>query len=334
MARSSNPSSNTQGSLQRSELVLNADGSIYHLALKPEQIAPTVLTVGDPGRVPKVARHFDALEFELEKREFRSCTGRIGERRFTVLSTGIGTDNIDIALNELDALVNLDLAGRKPRDQHRRLNIIRLGTSGSLQADIPVGKLVCSSHGLGLDGLLSWYLDPDARIQFGPPKGQQPEAGGSAGLPWPCELDAFPLPPYLCPADPELLNWFGADFARGITATCPGFYGPQGRSLRLQPVMPDLPMRLSGMRFGEHRVSNFEMETAAIYGLGALLGHRCLSINVILANRINGEFAQNPSALVEDMISQVLRILSDAPLSTSGPERDSTDGEIAQVPGA
>ncbi len=315
-----------------SELVLNADGSIYHLAMRPEDVADLVLTVGDPGRVPKVARHFDSVQSEREKREFRSCTGWLGAQRVTVLSTGIGTDNIDIALNELDALVNINLATRQPLDHTRSLTIVRLGTSGSLQQDVPVGSLVVSSHGLGLDGLLDFYRAPAHLVQWGPVaearkpaldhaiapvldplSGLQAGAPASSGadlpLPWPGELDHFPLRPYLCAADAGLLAQFGPEYVRGITATCPGFYGPQGRRLRLEPVLPDLPQRLGRLRFGAHRVTNFEMETAAIYGLGALLGHRCLSLNVILANRITGEFAPDPAAAVEGLIQSVLGVL-------------------------
>ncbi len=296
-----------------SELILNADGSVYHLALQPDQVAQNILTVGDPGRVAKVARHFDRIEFEVEKREFRTCTGWIGGLRLTVLSTGIGADNIDIVFNELDALVNLDLVNRSIRPQLKALNIIRLGTSGSLQEDVPVDSLVASSHGLGLDGLMDFYLDPDGKIQ-------RKNTDSSGILPWPAELDTFPLPPYLCSASQKLLNLFPEQYIQGITATCPGFYGPQGRNLRLQAIMPDLPKRLSKMRFGEHRVTNFEMETAAIYGMGALLGHRCLSVNVILANRITGEFSPNPAAGVEHMITEVLGILTSGPALPSGPD--------------
>ncbi len=317
--------------LEPSELILNADGSIYHLALKPEHLAETILTVGDPGRVPRVSAFFDAIEHQSEKREFRSCTGRIGKRRFTVLSTGIGTDNIDIALNELDALVNLDLEHRVPREKLTRLEIIRLGTSGSLQADLPVDALVVSSHGLGLDGLLHFYRDPEGLIQRGPAQTGETEeketavpetamrdtAERKALLPWPIELDTFPLKPYLCAADHALLSRFPANWVKGITATCPGFYGPQGRSLRLEPALKDLPERLTRLRIGSHRVTNFEMETAAIYGLGALLGHRCVSVNVILANRVTGQFSGNASAAVDRMIRTVLETLTGAPAMPS-----------------
>lgn len=295
--------------LESSELITNADGSIYHLALKPEQVADTVLTVGDPGRVPRVSRHFDHIESEVEKREFRSCTGTLAGQRMTVLSTGIGTDNIDIALNELDALCNIDLESRQIKQPLRSLRIIRLGTSGSLQADIPVDALVLSSHGLGLDGLLDYYQDPEHRLQW---SGENPEHSPQNNqlIPWPQDLNQFPIRPYLIAGSSKLQELFPPSIARGITATCPGFYGPQGRNLRLQSILPDLPHRLSQLRFGEHRVTNFEMETAAIYGLGALLGHQCASVNVILANRINGTFSKNPSAAVDYLIRSVLEILT------------------------
>jgi uridine phosphorylase len=285
-----------------SELILNADGSVYHLALRPEHLADTVFTVGDPDRVERVARHFDAVEFEGRKREFRTCTGRIGQRRFTVLSTGIGTDNIDIALNELDALASIDLEARRPLGEGRSLTIVRLGTSGSLQPDVPVDALVLGTHGLGLDGLLGWYADHR--------RAEDPEQDLGEDAAWWRALADLPVQPYLVAADPDLLARFPPLFHRGVTATCPGFYAPQGRQLRLRAVVPDLPARLGALRIGPHRVINFEMETAAIYGLGRLLGHRCLSANVILANRATGDFSSDPRGGVDRLIEAVLGVLA------------------------
>ncbi len=289
-----------------SELILRSDGSIYHLAMRPEDLAPTVVTVGDPGRVPMVAEHFDAVESEGMHREFRFATGRIGSRRYTVLSTGIGADNIDIALNELDALANIDFEQRVPRAEHRRLRIVRIGTSGSLQADLPVDAFVVGSHGLGLDGLLGWYSGGRSAEDALHDLDEQA---------WWKELESVQLPfrPYLVAADTDLLEAFPPLFHRGVTATCPGFYAPQGRSIRLQAALPDLPSELGKLRFGTERVLNFEMETAPIYGLGRLMGHACLSANVILANRVKGQFSATPQRSIERLIEAVLKVLGGLP---------------------
>lgn len=283
--------------LSPSELVLNADGSVYHLALHPDRIADTVITVGDPGRVPRVSRHFDSIEYEGGKREFLTHTGRLGRRRLTVTSTGIGTDNVDIVLTELDILANVDLQRREIREEHRALNILRLGTSGALQDDLAVDSLVVSTHGLGLDGLLGWYGGPpdsdpalrDALLQH---------------------LGELPVRPYLAAASPDVERLFPPSFARGVTATCPGFYGPQGRRIRLPPAVPDLLDRLASFRHGPHRVTNLEMETAGIFGLAGLLGHRACSVNTILANRPLGGFSPDPAAAVDGLIASVLEVLA------------------------
>jgi uridine phosphorylase len=289
-----------------SELILRSDGSIYHLAMQPEQLARTVLTVGDPARVAMVAAHFDALEAEGTHREFRFATGRIGDRRYTVLSTGIGADNIDIALNELDALVNVNFQTRMPHPEQRRLRIVRIGTSGSLQPELPVDAFVVGSHGLGLDGLLSWYAAH---------RSAEDALHDLDEHAWWQDMQALNLPvvPYLVAANPELLRAFPPLFHRGVTATCPGFYAPQGRSIRLKALVPDLPAQLSRLRIGNEQVLNFEMETAPIYGLGRLLGHDCLSANVILANRIQGHFSATPKRSVERLIEAVLAVLQTLP---------------------
>lgn len=290
-----------------SELILREDGSIYHLAMHPEQLAPTVLTVGDPGRVAMVSKHFDRIEHKGQHREFCFATGFLGERRYTVLSTGIGADNIDIALNELDALVNVDFEQREPMAKQRSLRIVRIGTSGSLQPDVPVDAFVLGSHGLGLDGLLSWYADAYAAEDTLHDLDQEA---------WWKQVEAMRLPirPYLVAASSTLLHAFPPLFHRGVTATCPGFYAPQGRSIRLKAAQPDLPLQLSKLRIGNERVLNFEMETAPIYGLGRLLGHECLSANVILANRIHGRFSKAPTAGVERLIEAVLGVLQSMPM--------------------
>lgn len=282
-----------------SELILNPNGSVYHLNLRPEQLANTIITVGDPGRVATVSQHFEHIEHRVEKREFVTHTGTFRNKRLTVLSTGIGTDNIDIVLNELDALVNIDLGTRQIRDTLRSLSIVRLGTSGTLHADIPVDSLVLSSHGLGLDNVLHYYNHE----QEGPLQRLEQEILEHT------RLEGFNIRPYLVSGDELLLDHFSQLGTSGITATCSGFYGPQGRQLRLPPAIPDILDRLASFHNGNHRITNFEMETSAIYGLGKLLGHRCLSINTIIANRAKGEFSKDPKAAVEQMIRRALELL-------------------------
>lgn len=284
--------------IEESELILNSRGAIYHIDLRPEELAGTVLLVGDPGRVPVVSRFFDKIEVERSHREFVAHTGYIGRERFTVLSTGIGTDNIDIVLNELDALVNIDLETRMVKSDHTSLRIIRLGTSGSLQADIPVDHFVASTHGIGIDNLLHFY-----RLQ---PEGEDLLQAFITHT----QLQAPFARPTLAGAAPGLLKRFTDGYFQGITVTCPGFYGPQGRVLRLGLAQPELIRRLTGFQYGPHRISNFEMETSAIYGLGRLLGHQCLSLNVIVANRISKTFTADSAKAVAGLISKSLDILS------------------------
>ncbi|MFA6260748.1 MAG: nucleoside phosphorylase [Bacteroidia bacterium] len=278
------------------ELILNPDGSVYHLHLKPEELADTVLLVGDPGRVPMVSAYFDALEVQKEHREFITHTGRLGGQRISVISTGIGTDNIDIVLNELDALVNIDLQTHQVKSKHHRLNLIRIGTSGALQADLDVDSCIVSAYGLGLDSLLHFYQTqtrPDTEKILG-------EINRQFNLPF--------LTPYLFAADSALLNLFST-FPSGITVTGNGFYGPQGRTLRASARYPDLLDRLTAIQLSNTRITNFEMETAAIYGLAALLGHRALSVNAIIANRIQNRFSSNPGKTVLNTIEEVIRLL-------------------------
>lgn len=280
-----------------SELVLNPSGSIYHLNLHPEQVADTIFLVGDPGRVPRVSKFFDKIEHRVEKREFVTHTGFLGEKRLTVLSTGIGTDNIDIVLNELDALVNIDLKTRSVKDTLTSLNLIRLGTSGSLSADIPVGALVTSVIGAGLDNLLHYYGSPTNEREQ---RLARDLTEFAAGL-------GIQISPSVAKGNEELINRAGKSMQRGITLTCPGFYGPQGRTLRLGSILTKSFFENIGQfEFEGLRVTNFEMETSAIFGLSKMLGHRAASCNAILANRITGEFSKDPKALEEKLIRQVL----------------------------
>ncbi len=288
--------------IAESELIINSRGAVYHLDIRPEELAPTVVTVGDPDRVKEVSKYFDRIEHKNQHREFISHTGYVGNKRITVLSSGIGPDNIDIVINELDALVNIDFTTREIRKELRSLNIIRLGTSGSLQADIPVDSFVASTHGLGIDNLLNFYRNEQ----------NEQEKLLLQSFVTHTQLHGQMSYPYITSAAPSLLKHFVANFHPGITVTCPGFYGPQGRVLRLGIHNPNLINRLTDFRFGDHRITNFEMETSAIYGLGKLLGHHCLAINAIVANRVKQEFSRDGKAAVELLIQNFIRIFADS----------------------
>lgn len=285
--------------IAESELILNSRGAIYHLDVRPEELAHTIITVGDPDRVQEVSRHFDSIEVKRNHREFVTHTGMLGKKRISVVSTGIGTDNIDIILNELDALVNIDFNSRTINHKLSTLTIIRLGTSGSLQGDIEVDSMVASTHGLGIDNLLNYYRhdNNDEEMQI-----LQQFAAHT-------QLSSHFSQPYISGAASAILKNFVEGFHHGITVTCPGFYGPQGRVLRLGLTNPDLIDRLTQFTFGNHRITNFEMETSAIYGLGKLLGHHCLSISAIVANRVKKEFSKDGAKAVDTMISKCLTII-------------------------
>ncbi|HWB90604.1 MAG TPA: nucleoside phosphorylase [Puia sp.] len=286
--------------IPESELIINSRGAIYHLDLRPEELAPTVITVGDPDRVDRVSKHFDAIEHRSHHREFVSHTGRIGKKRLTVVSTGIGTDNIDIVLNELDALANIDFATRTVKKSLTPLTIIRVGTSGALQQDIPVDSFVASTHGLGIDNLLNFYRH-DANEE---------ENELLHSFATQTQLHHRLAQPYISSASATLLRHFATGFHHGITVTCPGFYGPQGRVLRLGLTQPELIDKLTGFSYGPHRITNFEMETAGIYGLGKLLGHACLSLSAIVANRVSKTFSADGQAAVDQLIRKTLDIVA------------------------
>jgi len=276
-------------------------GAVYHLNLMPEQLAETILLVGDPERVEKVSRYFDFLEYTVRHREFITHTGQLGPNRISVIGTGIGTDNIDIVLNELDSLHNLDFVDEQPLNPPKSLRVIRLGTSGAIQSDIEAGSILCSSMALGLDGLMPFYADST-----------DPECAANtnallAGFP---ELRKTAIPT-MNAADPALLDQIAReDLPRGITLTCAGFYAPQGRQLRLQPGIDNFIQRIAAFRFPEGmRVTNMEMETAGIYGLARLMGHRAVSVNAILANRATGERCSDPEAVIDRMIRTTLERL-------------------------
>ncbi len=282
-----------------SELILNADGSIYHLNLLPEDIATTIITVGDPDRVGTVSKHFDTIEVKKGKREFHTHTGTLNGKRLTVISTGIGADNIDIVLNELDALVNIDFKTRKVKENFTQLEIVRIGTSGAIQPEIEVDSFLMSSYGLGLDGLLHFY-----QHQLASHKEFIEAFVTQTG--W---INQKPLP-YLVRCDKELQKKMASNRIRlGVTATNSGFYGPQGRNLRLDSQDLGFNDKLAQFRYEDLKVTNFEMETSAIYALSKLLGHRALSLNCIIANRSTKTFSENPKASVNELIMYALKKL-------------------------
>jgi len=282
--------------IQSSELILNPDGSVYHLNLKPEHIANDILFVGDQNRVEKITQFFDRIEFSTQKREFKTQTGIYKGKRITVMSTGIGPDNIDIVMNELDALVNIDLETRKPKEQLTKLNIIRIGTSGSLQADIPCDSIVLSQYGLGLDNMLRSYLvDAISESEIEDAFIEQTQWDIKKGR------------PYVIRASEALEKRVESNsIHKGFTGTAGGFYGPQGRVLRLEIQDPELNSKMDHFEFKGIKMTNLEMETAAIYGLGKLLGHECLSLNAIIANRASGTFSEDPYKAVDNLIAYTL----------------------------
>ncbi|MCC7525034.1 MAG: nucleoside phosphorylase [Chitinophagaceae bacterium] len=286
-----------------SELILNKRGAVYHLDLLPEELAGTIITVGDPERVQEVSKYFDVIEYKCSHREFVTHTGRMGNRRLSVVSTGIGTDNIDIVMNELDALVNIDLLHRTAKPTLSSLQIIRIGTAGSLQQDIAVDDFVASTHGIGLDNLLHFY-----RAENNEEENQLIQAFATQ-----VPSNRLTVNPYISSANVGLIKYFVKEFHQGITATCPGFYGPQARVLRLGLQEPALLQLLSAFSFGTHRICNFEMETAAIYGLGRLLGHHCLSLSAIIANRVTKKFSHDPYSTVDRLIRRTLETIMQIP---------------------
>ncbi|RZK14189.1 MAG: phosphorylase, partial [Flavobacterium sp.] len=275
--------------------IINPDGSIYHLNLLPGDVAETIITVGDPDRVGEVSKYFDSVEFKKGKREFITHTGFVGKKRITVISTGIGTDNIDIVFNELDALVNIDFETREVKKQLTSLNIVRIGTSGAVQSDIPMGTILASSYGLGLDALMNYYVHDlsgderslldDIKTHFGHLKN---------------------INPYLTAAPESLLNTIGKDMVYGITVTAPGFYAPQGRQVRAKNAVPNFVGLINSFKSNQNRITNLEMETAGIYALAKVLGHNALSVNAILASRVKFEFSKEPDKVVEKAIKLVL----------------------------
>lgn len=283
--------------LKPSEFILNEDGSIYHLNLLPEQLATTVITVGDPDRVDHVTKHFDSIEHSVHKREFHTQTGFYKGKRISVISTGIGTDNIDIVFNELDALVNIDFESRKVKEKLTSLDIIRIGTSGSIQAEIPIDSFLVSETAVGFDSLLHFYKSEAIQNK-----------DLSKALKDHLQLSKDHGAPYVVNASSNLLSYFeDSSYFKGTTVTNCGFYGPQGRVLRLALSNPTLNEKLANFNFSGKKITNLEMETAGIYGLSKLLGHSALSLNAIVANRATGEFSKKPSETVDKLIIDALQ---------------------------
>lgn len=283
--------------LAATELILNPDGSIYHCKLKPENIADTIFLVGDPGRVPTVSGFFDSVDFKIQNREIVTHTGTKNGKRVSVISTGMGTDNIDIVLSELDAIANIDLLEKSIKPNHRQLTFIRLGTSGSLQEDIPADSFLASTHGLGFDGLLHYYANSESFTENPFVEAFIDAVGWDKNLPR----------PYLVEGDAGLLEKaINLGFYSGITATASGFFGPQGRILRLGIKDNLLNEKLSKFRFNNMRITNFEMETSGIYGLSKLFGHRAITINCIIANRFTGEYSKDYHKSMQQLIGMVV----------------------------
>ena len=282
--------------IETSELIINNRGAVYHVDLRPEELADTIITVGDPFRVEKVSQYFDSIEHRSHHREFITHTGFIGNKRISVVSTGIGPDNIDIVMNELDALANIDFESRTEKKEKKSLNIIRVGTSGSLQADVAVDSFVASTHAIGLDNLMHFY----------PFRSNEDEQEIVRAFRTQVQILPNMSAPYVFGANPFLLSKIIDGCHAGITVTCPGFYGPQGRNLRMGLSMPQLNEQLTGFRTGTFRILNFEMETAAIYGMGKVLGHQCLSMSAIVANRIARQFSNDADGTVDRLIQHVL----------------------------
>jgi uridine phosphorylase len=279
--------------ISETDLILNSDGSVYHLNLLPKHISDTIIAVGDPSRVYMVSQFFDEVEFEMNKREFITHVGKYNGKRITVISTGIGTDNVEIFFTELDALANIDLKTREIKPRRKKLKVVRIGTSGSLQDDVPVGAHLVSDYAVGLDNLMNFYDLPMNDFETGLAHDLQKKT-------------CIPFMPYVVQGSEVLRNQLGADMIVGNTVTCPGFYAPQGRELRLPIRFPKLLEDLNYYHKGDFWLTNFEMETAGYYALGRMLGHEVLSVNAIIANRMKNKFSKNPTKVVESLIEKVL----------------------------
>lgn len=282
-----------------SELIINADGSVFHLHIKPEQLADKVILVGDPGRVPTVAAHFDTTECDIASREFRTITGTYKGKRISVISTGIGCDNIDIVMNEIDALVNIDFTTRTENDKLRSLEIVRIGTCGGLQPFTPVGTYICSVKSVGFDGLLNFYAGRNEVCDLDMEQALLKHLGWTGNMCAPA--------PYVIDADSEMIERIaGNDMVRGVTIACGGFYGPQGRQLRIPLTDPQQNQKVVTFEHHGHRITNFEMESSALAGLSRLMGHKATTCCMVIANRVAGEANTGYKNQIDDLIRLVL----------------------------
>jgi len=275
------------------DLILNKDGSVYHLNLKPENVAENIIVVGDPGRVHRVSKHFEKIEFEMNKREFITHTGTYKNKRITVMSTGMGVDNIEIAMIELDALFNIDLKNRVPKENKKSFNIVRIGTSGAIQEDLKVGSQVVSDYGIGMDNLMQYYKLSQSEYEL--------EIGKKLR-----EALNLPFPPYVVKGSDALKKKIGKGLVNGNTVTSPGFYAPQGRQLRIEVTNPKFLDQITYFNHNGFWLTNFEMETSMLYAFARLLGHEALSVNAILGNRVKGTFSKNPNKTIDSVILKVL----------------------------
>ena len=285
--------------IPESELIINSDGSAFHIHIKPEQLADRVIVVGDPGRVDQIAVFLDSIECRNASREFVSVTGSYKGKRFTVLSTGIGTDNIDIVMTELDALANIDFSTREVKPEHRKLTILRIGTCGALQPDVPIGSYVFSRVSIGFDGLMNWYADRESLDDF--------EAAFKAHMNWNPHLPD----PYFVRVSERIAQAFEGSTIQGMTISAPGFYGPQGRVVRLPLAMPDMLDRISAFRFGGMKINNFEMESSALAGLAAKLGHDAGTVCCAIANRQLKDSNPNYKRKIEGLVQLCLDTLAE-----------------------
>ncbi len=282
--------------ISESELIVNSDGSIFHLHLKPEHLADKVILVGDPARVTMVASHFDTIECEIQNREFHTITGVYKGKRLTCISHGIGTDNIDIVVTELDALVNVDLNTREEKSERKSLTLVRVGTSGGLQEICPIGSYVVSQRSIGFDGLMNYYAVPEGLLDL------NFEAAFCEHTQWNPRL----AKPYVVNANEELVQRIGHDMVKGVTISAPGFYGPQGRYVRLAPADMQLNEKIMSFRYGDEMITNFEMESSALAGLGGALGHRAMTVCAIIAGRVHKNMNTEYKGSVEGLIKIVL----------------------------
>ena len=275
------------------DLILNSDGSVYHLNLKPHNVSDNIIIVGDPGRVYRISKHFDQIDFEMNKREFITHTGTYKGKLITVMSTGMGVDNIEIVMIELDALFNIDLKKRIPKEEKKSINIIRIGTSGAIQEDVKVGSEMISDYGIGLDNLMLYYCfdQTDFELEIG--KKMQEELN-------------LPITPYVAKGSDKLKEKFAVDFKSGNTLTSPGFYAPQGRQIRLKVQNPKFLDQITRFNHNGFWLTNFEMETSLLYAFAKLLGHEAISINAILGNRAKGTFSKDPYKTIDSIILKVL----------------------------